>query len=325
LRSGDPCWCGSRRKLKRCHGDADVARRPAVQPGDLSPVRSVPDTIVRPAYVHGPKPRSDTPLIHSGADLERLRTACRVAAEVLLELGAAVAPGVTTDQLDAIAHAAYVRRGAYPSDLGYGTYTKSLCTSVNEVVCHGIPDSRPLQRGDIINLDVTAFIEGMHGDTSATFAVGGVEALDAPTAALVDATCEATLRGIRAVRPGGHLADIGRAIEGFANQRGLGVVLDYGGHGIGAVFHAPPHVSHTPRTAEHVVFVPGMTFTVEPMLTLGTHRHRLWPDGWTVVTEDGLPSAQFEHTVIVTEDGVEILTVTADGRTAVAPLQRAAG
>jgi len=280
-------------------------------------MRDVPTSIERPPYVGGKVIREPGYQIIRGEALDRLRHAGHVAAEVLLETGAAVREGITTDELDAIAHEAYVSRGAYPSTLGYGTYTKSLCTSVNEVVCHGIPDTRPLRAGDIVNLDITAYIDGMHGDTSATFAVGGMEALDQPTRALVETARLATLRGISAVAPGRQLREIGRAIESFADGRGYGVVRDYGGHGIGTIFHGEPHVSHVEQRYDTLELVPGMTFTVEPMLNAGSHRHYDWDDGWTVITEDGLPSAQFEHTVIVTEDGVEIITVTSDGRSAV--------
>jgi methionyl aminopeptidase len=246
-----------------------------------------------------------------------MRRACRLAAEVLIEAGSVVGPGITTDELDAVAHDAYLARGAYPSTLGYRGYPKSICTSVNEVVCHGIPDDRPLREGDIVNIDVTAYVDGMHGDTSATFAVGDPTTLDAPTAGLVATTAAATLAGIGAVAPGRSHREIGRAIEPFAAGRGFGVIRDYGGHGIGAVFHAAPHISHVVDRADGVGLIPGMTFTVEPMLTAGTYRHVRWDDGWTEVTEDLLPSAQFEHTVVVTADGVEILTVTSDGETAV--------
>jgi len=256
-----------------------------------------------------------------GAALDRLRHAGRVAAEVLLETGAAIRPGITTDELDAVAHDGYVRRGAYPSTLGYHGYRKSICTSVNEVVCHGIPDDRPLREGDIVNVDVTAYVEGMHGDTSATFAVGGSGALDAPTSALVEATCTVTLRAIAAVGPGVDLAEIGRIIEPFAASRGLAVMHEYGGHGIGEVFHAPPHVHHhvLPREGGtgRVELRPGMAFTIEPMLLAGSREWFEWDDDWTVVSADLLPSAQFEHTVVVTDDGVEIVTVTADGGSAV--------
>ena len=318
LRSNDACWCGSGRKLKRCHGDHVSVRRRPRRPGRVGPPRPVPADIARPPYIlTGAAPAAAGVQILRGADLDRMRHACRVAAEVLIETGAALAPGVTTDDLDAVAHEAYVARGAYPSTLGYRGYRKSICTSVNEVVCHGIPDDQPLEEGDIVNIDVTAYVDGMHGDTSATFAVGDPSRLDAPTAGLVVTTCEATQLGIAAIAPGRSHREIGRAIEPFASGRGLGVVRDYGGHGIGPVFHAAPHIAHIDERGDGTVLMPGMTFTVEPMLTAGTHRHTRWLDDWTEVTDDQLPSAQFEHTVVVTEDGVEVLTVTSDGDTAV--------
>lgn len=281
-------------------------------------MRSVPPEIDRPPYVGAMNRRGlPVPQVMVGEDLERMRRAGRIAAEVLLETGAAVAPGVTTDELDRIAHEAFLARGAYPSTLGYGTYRKSICTSVNEVVCHGIPDSRPLEEGDIVNVDVTAFVDGVHGDTSATFAVGGVDTLDDATRDLVAATHEATMRGIAAVFAGAEVREIGRAIERFARVDGWGVVPDYGGHGIGEVFHAPPHVFHVDDARSTMVLDAGTCLTVEPMLTIGDPETDVWDDGWTVVTLDGLPSAQFEHTICVTDGGAELLTVTADGRSAV--------
>ena len=310
LRANDPCWCGSGRKLKRCHGDHTGHRRPPVQPGRVTPARPVPASIARPDYVDRPGGRPSPAGVQrvTAGDVDALRHAGLVAAEVLAEVGAAVAPGVTTDTLDALAHDAYVRRGAYPSTLHYKGYTKSICTSVNEVVCHGIPDDRPLREGDIVNLDVTAFVDGMHGDTSATFVVGAV---DEPTAALVDATHEALRQAVAAVRPGARLEVVGAAVQSLAFTRGLGVVRDYGGHGIGRAFHGAPHVSHVVGSHDgRLVLEPGMVFTIEPMLTAGTADHHDWPDGWTVVTNDLLPSAQFEHTVLVTDDGAEIITVS---------------
>lgn len=271
----------------------------------------VPDTIARPDYVTtGEIATSTDPQILAGDALACMRHACLVAAEVLLRTGAAVGPGVTTDELDAIAHEAYIDFGAYPSTLGYRGYPKSICSSVNGVVCHGIPDSRPLQDGDIVNIDVTAYIDGMHGDTSATFAVGH---LDEPTAALVATTKEATLRGIAAVRPGQPLQRVADAIEAFAHSRGFGVIREYGGHGIGATFHAAPHVYHHRVSTDRFVVQPGMTFTVEPMLTSGIPEFTRAPDGWTEHTDDDLPTAQFEHTVLVTETGAEVLTLTGQG------------
>ncbi|MGD9754836.1 MAG: type I methionyl aminopeptidase [Acidimicrobiia bacterium] len=307
LRSFDPCWCGSGVKHKRCHGDARALRRPPVTPGAVGPPRTVPDGLARPDYVGGRRPQSAPLQIFTDPDeLACLRRAATVAAEVLAETMAVAAPGVTTDHLDAVAHDAYLRRGAYPSTLGYSSYPKSICTSVNEVVCHGIPDGRPLRDGDIVNIDVTAFVDGFHGDTSATVAVGTI---DEATAGLVRSAREAMEVGIAAVRPGRPVRDIGAAIEQFGRQRGYGVVPDIGGHGIGRVFHAPPHISHVDDPHGTTIMVPGMVFTVEPMLNAGRPDHLSWDDDWTIACVDGLPSAQFEHTVLVTDDGAEVLTV----------------
>lgn len=326
LRSNEPCWCGSGAKFKRCHGDKGRLRRAPVAPAAVSPVRPVPAGIARPDYVDGdgvittPTGRQ----VHTEASLARMRRACAVAAEVLLRTGAAVAPGTTTDELDAIAHATYVELGAYPSTLRYRgptgrgePYPKSICTSVNGVICHGIPNARPLEAGDIVNIDVTAFVDGMHGDTSATFPVGDV---GPALAGLVETTRQATLLGIRAVAPGEPVAAIGGAIEPFARSRGYGVVREYGGHGIGRTFHAAPHIDHCRDRADPQRFEVGMTFTVEPMLTTGDPRFRRADDGWAEQVDDAMPSAQFEHTVLVTATGVEILTVTPTGRSAVGDL-----
>lgn len=321
LRSNDKCWCGSAKKHKRCHGDVRLLQRDPVELGQVGPWREVSEAVTRPDYVSVGSVTTPTGLqVHDDESLGRMRVACRVAADVLLRTGAAVAPGVTTDELDAIAHETYVEFGAYPSTLGYGgsrNYPKSLCTSVNGVVCHGIPDDRPLREGDIVNVDVTAFIEGMHGDTSATFCVGEV---DEPTLGLVETTREATLRGIAAVKPGEPLRRIAEAIEPFAASRGYGVVREYGGHGIGETFHAAPHINHCIHAEDTLAFQVGMTFTVEPMLTTGVATFRQADDRWTEHLVDSMPSAQFEHTVVVTQQGVEILSVTADGETAAGTL-----
>lgn len=315
LKSNEKCWCGSGAKFKRCHGNTADLRRERVRLGVVSPMRTVPDHIVRPPYVEGTgKSPSKGFQIQTPESIERMRHAGAVAAEVLLETGAAVAPGVTTDQLDEIAHEAYIARGAYPSTLGYGTYEKSVCTSVNGVICHGIPDARPLEDGDIVNVDVTAYIDGVHGDTSATFVAGSI---DEPTAALVETTRLATLAGIAAVAPGAPLRAIAEAIQPFVESRGFVIVEQYGGHGIGETFHAAPHVNHHIVRRDKTILQPGMTLTVEPMVMSGRPDFTQAPDGWTEHTDDAMPSAQFEHTVLVTDDGVEILTVTEDGRTAV--------
>lgn len=309
-----PCWCGSGRKLKRCHLDPGALRRPPVELGRVTALRDVPTHIPRPHYVTDgriwPPP---TPQILSGSALDRMRHASSVAADVLVATLAAVAPGVSTDELDAVAHDTYVRLGAYPSTLGYHGYPKSICTSVNEVVCHGIPDARPLRDGDIVNVDVTAFVDGMHGDTSATVGVGTI---GAEMAALIDTTRDATLAGIAAIRPGAPLQVIARAITSVADERGYGVVEEYGGHGIGEVFHAEPHVHHTVSSRDRSIAEPGLCITVEPMLRTGAAPFTTAEDGWTEVLDDGMPSAQFEHTVVVTDDGVDILTLSADGSSA---------
>jgi methionyl aminopeptidase len=316
LRANDACWCGSGHKLKRCHGDREALRRPAVRRGVPAARRAVPDSIARPPYLEtGGKPTGSAGRqVFDAAGLAAMRRAGRVAAQVLLDAGAAVRPGVTTAELNDVAHDSYVRQGAYPSTLGYRGFGHAVCTSVNEVACHGIPDSRPLADGDVVNIDVTAYVDGYHGDTSATFAVGTITTA---TEALIAATCDATLAGIAAVVPGRSINEIGRAVEAVARPRGFGIVTMYGGHGIGTVFHAAPHIHHVSTPAATAKLVPGMTFTVEPMLTAGTEDLAVWDDGWTEVTVDGLVSAQFEHTVAVTDDGVEILTVTGEGRSAV--------
>ena len=220
---------------------------------------------------------------------------------------AAIRPGVTTDELDRIAHEFVVGHSAYPSTLGYRGYPKSSCTSVNEVICHGIPDSRRLEDGDIVNIDITAFIGGVHGDTDATYLVGTV---DEESQLLVERTREAMMRGIRAALPGRPINVIGRVIESYARRFGYGVVRDFTGHGIGTSFHSGlviPHYDAAPAYGR--LIEPGMTFTIEPMLNLGTADWQMWDDRWTVVTADRRRSAQFEHTILITEDGNEILTL----------------
>ena len=302
LKSNDPCWCGSGRKYKRCHKSSEGR----VQPGVVSPMRPVPDGIAPTEYyLSGTPTRWDEPMVKPDDVIRRMRVAGRIAAEVLAVSGAAVAPGITTDALDAVAHQAYIDRGAFPSTLNYHGYPKSICTSVNEVICHGIPDDRPLADGDIVNIDVTAFVDGVHGDCNATFYVGQV---DQESRDLVEATRECRHLGIEAVRPGRPLSDIGRAIEAHASNRGLGVVRMFVGHGIGEQFHTAPSVPHYYTPEASTVMEPGMVFTIEPMITLGSWREKMWGNGWTAVTVDGRRTAQFEHTVMVTDDGFEILT-----------------
>ncbi|MDQ3357630.1 MAG: type I methionyl aminopeptidase [Actinomycetota bacterium] len=279
-----------------------------VAPGLISPSRAVPPSIARPEYVGQPAPADFVgPEVKDAETIEAMRVAGRIAAQALAACGRAVAPGVTTDRLDALGHEFLLDHGAYPSTLGYRGFAKSLCTSVNEVICHGIPDDRPLEEGDIVNVDITAYLGGVHGDTNATFLVGEV---DEESRLLVQRTEEALARAIRAALPGRQLNLIGRVIESYARRFGYGVVRDYTGHGIGTAFHSGlviPHYDAAPDYAE--VIEPGMTFTIEPMLNLGTPDWTQWDDDWTVVTADLRRSAQFEHTILITETGNEILTL----------------
>jgi methionyl aminopeptidase len=300
LRANDDCWCGSGRKYKRCH------RTTLLRAGAVGPERAVPPEILRPDYVETGTPvRSTESAVKTPEVIARMRAAGKIARDVLAETGAAVAVGVTTDELDRVAHEAHVSRGVYPSPLRYRGFPKSVCTSVNEVICHGIPDDRALVDGDIVNLDITVYVDGVHGDTNATFCVGRV---DPESRRLVKVTEECLELGIEAVRPGAVLSDIGRAIETHAHDAGFFVVRAFVGHGIGEVFHGPPQVPHYYERAASTVLEPGMVFTIEPMITMGSVQPVIWPDGWTAATSDGSRTAQFEHTVLVTDTGVEVLT-----------------
>jgi methionyl aminopeptidase len=280
---------------------------PVVSPGRLSPIRDVPSSIERPAYVGRERPERFTGSeVKDAETIERMRVAGRLAAQAMNAVAEHIAPGVTTDELDRIGHEFLTDHGAYPSTLGYRGFPKSLCTSINEVVCHGIPDSTVLQDGDIVNIDITAFIGGVHGDTDATYLVGDV---DEESRLLVERTQESLNRAIRAVRPGRPINVIGRVIESYARRFGYGVVRDFTGHGIGTAFHSGLVVPHYDDPDHDTIMQPGMTFTIEPMLNLGTHAWDMWDDGWTVVTKDRQRSAQFEHTLLVTDAGAEILTL----------------
>lgn len=278
-------------------------------PGTISGPRVVPPRIVRPPYVG-----RDTPPAYEGDDtyseaqIEAIRTAGRIAAQALDAVGEAIRPGITTDELDRIAHEYIVSHGAYPSTLGYRGFPKSCCTSINEVICHGIPDTTVLREGDLINVDITAYLDGVHGDLNRTFTVGAVTD---EARLLVERTEEALRRGIKAVAPGRQVNVIGRAIETYAKRFGYGVVRDFTGHGVGTAFHTGliiPHYDSAPRFAD--IIKPGMVFTIEPMLTLGGIEWDLWGDGWTVTTRDKSLTAQFEHTLVLRESGVEILTLS---------------
>jgi methionyl aminopeptidase len=303
LKANDPCWCGSGRKFKRCH----KASTEHVRPGRLSPPRPVPDHIPRPPYADTGVPvRVQESPVRSPDVIARMRRAGQAAAEVLQTVAAAIAPGVTTDELDALCHEECIRRGGYPSPLNYGHFPKSLCTSVNEVICHGIPDDRALVDGDIVNLDVTIYLDGVHGDTNATFGVGTI---DPESERLIRVTRECLDRGIAAVRPGQRINAIGRAIQTHAEAEGYGVVRAFVGHGIAEQFHTDLQIPHYFDERASTVLQPGMTFTIEPMITVGAWQHQLWDDGWTAVTIDRRRTAQFEHTLVVTEEGADVLTL----------------
>ncbi len=263
--------------------------------GIVSPQRQVPASIVRPEYVGKAAPAKFTGSdIKTPEQIEKIRAAGKIAAQAIALVGEACKPGVTTDELDAIGHEFVISQGAYPSTLGYRGYPKSICSSINEIICHGIPDNTALQDGDIINIDITAYLDGYHGDSNQTFLVGEVRE---DVQLLVERTREALMRGIAVVAPGRALNLIGRTIESYAKRFGYGVIRDFTGHGIGEAFHSGlivPHYDSAPLYGE--TMQPGMVFTIEPMLTLGTHDYTMWADGWTVATKDHSITAQFEHT-----------------------------
>lgn len=283
-------------------------------PGTISPERTVPSAITRPEYVgkSAPTPWSGGD-VHDEETIGRIRAASKLAADALEHLEQFAVPGTTTDKLDAIAHDFLTERDAYPSCLGYRGFPKSICTSLNEVICHGIPDSTVLEDGDILNVDITAYLDGVHGDTNRMFLVGNV---DEASRLLVERTHEAMMRGIKAAKPGRSVNVIGRVIASYAKRFGYGVVEDYTGHGVGPAFHSGLIIPHWDDPSRDDIIQPGMVFTVEPMLTLGgSPDWRMWDDDWTVVTADASRTAQWEHTVVVREDGAEILTLPSSGRT----------
>ena len=296
------------RKQRERNRQAALNGRKPVRQGTISPMRTVPANISRPDYalLGQPSHFDGESLIKTPDEIERMRRAGREGRALLDSLDGMVRPGVRTEELDEFIHAETVRRGGYPSPLNYHGYPKSLCTSVNEVICHGIPDSRALEDGDIVNCDVTIFIDGVHGDCSKMFLVGRV---DEAGQRLVHVTRECLELGVAAVKPGRPISDIGRAIQDHAEAAGYGVVRDFVGHGIGATFHMPPSVLHYYDDRANTIMEPGMTFTIEPMINEGDWRTgQMWDDGWTAVTRDLSRSAQFEHTILVTDDGCDVLT-----------------
>src|SRR5580658_6871209 len=245
--------------------------------------------------------------LHEPSDFEGMRRAGRLAAEVLDLLVPLVRPGVTTAALDKVAYDYTVSHGAIPACLGYRGYRHTVCTSINHVVCHGIPNDKPLRDGDIVNIDVTVILDGWHGDTSRMYPVGEVKR---KPERLVEITYEAMMRGIAAVKPGATTGDIGHAIQSFVEPQGMSVVRDFCGHGLGRMFHDEPNIIHIGRPGEGVMLKPGMFFTIEPMINLGKPHVKILSDGWTAVTRDRSLSAQFEHSVGVTADGAEIFTLS---------------
>ncbi len=281
--------------------------RTALIAGRQTPVRAVPASIARPEYVGRDRPaRSTDPWVQTAETIGKMRVASRIAARAMTEGASVIAPGVPTDEIDRVIHEYICDHGAYPSTLGYRHFPKSCCTSLNEVICHGIPDSTVIEDGDIVNIDVTAYIDGVHGDTNATYLAGNVSE---ENRLLVERTEESLRRAIKAVAPGRRLNVIGRVIESYAKRFGYGVVRDYTGHGIGRTFHSGLVILHYDDPSVTTVLEKGMTFTIEPMITLGGIEWQQWDDGWTVTTTDKSWTAQFEHTLLVTDTGAEILTL----------------
>ncbi len=280
----------------------------SIMPGVVSKQLDVPAAIIRPEYVGKNSPSEWTGgHVKNPEQVEKIRAAGKLAAQAIELAGSLITPGISTNDLDVIVHEFLVSKGAYPSTLGYRGFPKSCCTSVNEIICHGIPDDLEIREGDIVNIDVTAYLDGFHGDSNVTFKVGQVSE---EVSLLVDRTKEALDRAIASVMPGRAINVIGRTIESFAKRFNYGVVRDFTGHGIGEAFHSGlviPHYDAAPHYSN--IMEVGMVFTIEPMLTLGTHEWDMWADGWTVATRDKSITAQFEHTLVVTESGAEILTL----------------
>jgi len=297
----------------------------SIRPGLQTPKRIVPDvdTIKFPDYALDGLPKNRPPLFpwvietKKPEEIEKMRASGRCAREVLDLAGRSVTPGITTDEIDRIVHAASIERGAYPSPLNYHNFPKSCCTSVNEVICHGIPDDRPLQEGDIVNIDITCYLNGYHGDCSEMFIVGGEDAADHRAKRLIQTTYDCWVKSLNFVKPGNDYKDIGAIIEDHVVENGFTTVKSFCGHGVGSVFHANPNILHYRNSEPAGKMQPGHTFTIEPMICEGAASYLMWPDDWTATTKDGGRSAQFEHTLLITKDGVEALT----GKIETSPVQ----
>jgi len=296
----EPCWCGSGKKYKKCHLRSDQQQRLS----DGGPIREQPSSGTFPnpfRRQQAPKP----PRLKTPEQVEGIRRAGRLAKELLDRLEERIVPGITTQDIDDWVVEWTREAGATSAPLGYRGFPKSVCTSVNQVVCHGIPGPHLLDPGDIVNVDVTPVLDGFYGDTDRMYLVGEVSD---EARRLVEVTRECLHLGIEQIRPGGHVGDIGHAIQRHAEAHGYSVVRQFGGHGVGLQFHEEPHIPHFGNPGTGPMLQPGMVFTVEPMINEGNWRVRVLPDGWTAVTVDGRLSAQFEHTVAVTDDGVDVLT-----------------
>lgn len=283
LKRNDPCWCGSDKKYKKCHMAFDEKLETYRKEGYEIPERR---------------------LILNENDLKGLRESAKITKGILEALETMIVPGMTTEEINTFVHTYTIERGGTPATLGYHGFPKSCCTSINEVICHGIPEDRKLLEGDIINVDVTTILDGYFADASRMYLVGQVsdKAKD-----IVQVAKECLEVGMAQVKPYGSFSDIGLAIEAYAHSKGYSVVRDFGGHGIGKNFHEDPHVSHFDTGTKGMLMVPGMVFTIEPMINEGTYKLNILDDDWTAVTRDGKLSAQWEHTMVVTEDGYEVL------------------
>lgn len=295
------------KRSRELQGSVKIKRRPPLRRGKVSGPLPVPEHICKPPYVGSellPELSSEHQ-VHDDEGIIRMKAACELAARVLDFAGTLVRPSITTNEIDKAVHKMIIDAGAYPSPLGYGGFPKSVCTSVNECMCHGIPDSRQLQDGDIINIDVTVYLNGYHGDTSKTFLCGNV---NEPTKRLVKVTEECLERAISVCKDGASFKKIGKRISEHAEKYGYGVVDRFVGHGVGTIFHSEPIILHH-RNDRSGSMIEGQTFTIEPILTMGSIDCLMWDDGWTALTVDGSPAAQFEHSLLITKTGAEILTV----------------
>lgn len=287
-----------------------------LRPFPYAPKNLIPKGIPRPDYADTGIPASEIDVRNKAAttipilnakEQEKMRTVCRLAREVLDEAGAAVSVGVTGADIDRIVHEACIKRGAYPSPLNYQGFPRSCCVSVNEVICHGIPDTRPFVNGDLVNIDVTLYYDGVHGDLNETYLVGDV---DEGSKKLVNCAREALVKAMEHVRPGVAFKELGVVIEKFTKSCGFSVVRSFCGHGIGTLFHGAPSIPHYAKNRAVGIIRAGQVFTIEPMINAGHWQDLMWPDDWTAVTADGKRSAQFEHTLLVTELGCEVLTAS---------------